>query len=196
MKIIIFGGSTTIGKGDPKDGGWAGRLRSRIEENDERDTVFILGIPGETTQGMRKRVSGEMDARGISSDDVCLVAVGMNDSRKREDGDNEIPLKDFTVNMKYILSCIRKRTEKILIIGPSKVDEKRTTPFRGNYYLNEEIMRYSRTLQKICDENKIPFIDMTQKSPTPSRLKDGLHPVPSEHKNRFSLIYPKVKEMM
>ncbi|MFP4117524.1 MAG: SGNH/GDSL hydrolase family protein [Candidatus Woesearchaeota archaeon] len=185
MKFIIFGGSTTIGKGDPENGGWAGRLRRHIESRDESHTVFILGIPGETTDGLKKRIKGEIKSRSITEGDLCLIAIGMNDSRMDDDGNNDVPKRRFKRNAKNIITKVRKFTKDIMVIGPGSVDEKRTRPFKGKHYTNKSIVEYSNILEDMCAHDDVRYIRTYQENYRCANLSDGLHPNPEEHERRY-----------
>ena len=196
MKIAILGGSTTIGKGDPKHGGWAGRLRTLIESDDENNTVFVLGIPGESSDGMKGRISHELNARDLSKEDICIIVLGMNDSRKDSEGEHEVPITAFKENCSSILDVAREHTDKILVIGPAQVDEERTTPFKGKHYLNDDIIKYAEALRSICKDNDAQFIAMHESKTSPDALLDGLHPTPEEHERRAKIIEEVISEMM
>ncbi len=66
-QILIFGDSNTYGAWDP-DGGWVARLRKfadekNMEGKDYFVLVYNLGIDGDDTSGVLKRIESETVAR-------------------------------------------------------------------------------------------------------------------------------------
>ena len=60
--ICIFGASITWGACDPENGGWATMIKNYYEEKDGR-SVYVLGVSGDTTEGLLKRLEIEALAR-------------------------------------------------------------------------------------------------------------------------------------
>ena len=83
-RIMVFGASTTYGKCDP-DGGWVGRLRKYIDqqaENIDLNSVFNLGISGDTTEDVLKRLEFETKQRIKEGDELIFIfGIGANDTQ-------------------------------------------------------------------------------------------------------------------
>ncbi len=193
MKIAIFGGSTTHGKGDPKNGGWGNLLRQHYEGKNQRDTVFVLGIPGETTEGLKRRIKQECEAREISGKDIILIAAGTNDSREDKDGYKEIDEKTYRKNLSEIIEKAKEFTRNIIIVGPSKVDEDKTRPFKGLFYYNKSLHKYNEYMKELCQKINTPFINNISHNPS---LSDGLHPDKKEHKLRYEKIKNSIERIL
>ena len=195
MKFFIIGGSTTHGKGDPEYGGWSGLLRKHVETKNQNDTVFVLGIPSETTKGIKNRITNELISRYASSEDICIICLGLNDSRMDKESNCEISLRIFENNCNEIISQVRKITKNIVIIEPSNVNENKTNPFKGKYYKNSKIEEYKKCIRNICNEQDVYLVKDPKKEFSEKDFYDGLHPNRIEHKRRFKLLLEFLKQI-
>lgn len=74
--ILCFGDSISYGEGDSQSGGWVEQLKRRLINV----TVFNLGIPGETTDGLRLRIEFEVQRRILRSKKTTIILnYGAND---------------------------------------------------------------------------------------------------------------------
>lgn len=55
-----------------------GRLRKALELRDAANTVFNLGIGGDDTFGLKRRISAELAMR---APDIVIIGIGVNDTR-------------------------------------------------------------------------------------------------------------------
>jgi len=83
--ILAFGDSIVFGRGESPSIGWAGRLKSYFEVRGSHNSLFNLGIPGDTSSTLLERFAAELKSRikYVYSDDkyIVLLAIGMNDSK-------------------------------------------------------------------------------------------------------------------
>jgi len=192
--ICIFGASITWGAYDPENGGWATMVRNYYEEKDGR-SVYNLGICGDTTEGLLRRVEIEASARGPS---FIIFAVGINDSQfLKQENRNQVPLEKFKSNLKELLSISYKFTDKIIFIGLTNVDNSRVSidSYADDHlYKSEFVEEYNNALKEFCNAKKIPFLDIFDLLDK-NDLVDGLHPNSQGHKKLFNKIRDFLEEI-
>ena len=86
-QLFIFGDSITWGAWDLQGGGWAQRLKTEIDTFQLKEgfdfwcPTYNLGISGDTSAGLSKRIEGEFLARREPKETpIILIAIGINDS--------------------------------------------------------------------------------------------------------------------
>jgi lysophospholipase L1-like esterase len=196
--ILIFGDSIAAGRGVDKVKSWPLLLTQYLDKEDKWSIfLYNLSIPGQSSKELVKRFSIEAKARckKIYSDDhfTIIFAIGINDAKCTGSKNNPvISQKNFKNNIKLLISNARKYTDHIIFIGPTLVDEKKTTPIDKNYFFNEKILNYSNIIKNICAEIRISFIDMANDWRRQNYKKflasDGLHLNEQGHK----IIYQKI----
>lgn len=191
--ICIFGDSTTWGATDPKQGGWANRLRNHFERLGGDIEVYNLGISGDNTNDLLERIRVECEAREPS---IIVFAIGINDSQYIKSKNNPcVSLDNFQNNLKKLLQIAQQFASKIIFIGVIKVDESKTMPCsttKMNYYDNENIIKYNSAIKFICKENNFSFIETFDLLET-TDLDDGLHPNSKGHEKMFEKIKSELK---
>ncbi|MBI5127032.1 hypothetical protein HZA76_01085 [Candidatus Roizmanbacteria bacterium] len=196
FQIMIFGASTTHGNWDEM-GGWSTRIRfyviKKILAFPEKyhGHVFNLGVPGDNTEKLLKRMESEIKVRLFYPETIILVSVGTNDSSIiYNDKKAFITDEEFSDNQNKIAQIAKKYSQKVLFLGFTPVDEKRTNPWYDNSYLNERLKRFNDLVKSICEKNKIEFLDLFSLFNKKDFLKyiyDGLHPNSSGHEEIFKL---------
>ena len=162
--ICIFGDSIASGASDTEKGGWANRLRHHFDNQNGDDDIVVynLGVRGDTTTSLLKRVNVECEARKPS---IIIFAIGINDSQYTHPEDNAVTnIEKFGHNLEELTRIARKYTEKIIFTGLTRVDESKTKPTSWDqsvFYSNQSIELYKNTIQKFCSENSLSFIDIS-----------------------------------
>ena len=193
QNILIFGDSITWGAVDSK-GGWAQRIKNETEEN----TVYILGISGDDSNGLLKRLEQEALIRLDEENQTALIiAIGINDSQiELQNNTNKIPVEDFRKNLNEIIQRGKKIANQIIVLGISPVNESKVKPMPWKIthgYTNEQIKKYNKIIYETAKENDVDFIDVCNKflkEDYKTLLFDGLHPNDKGHE----LIYFLVKD--
>ena len=187
--ILIFGDSITYGAWDYDKAGWVNRLRMKLDKNDNYYNVFNLGIPGNTSDNILKRLEFELTCRyDIHAKTIAIFSIGINDSQIIGNTNN-INIKKFRDNINLI-NITKKYTKNILFIGLTNVDEKKVSPLPWNNnisYYNKEIILYDNVIQNICKEHNIDYLKLFN-TLNNDELEDGLHPNSKGHEK----IYKKV----
>lgn len=194
MRICIFGASITWGAWDPENFGWAGRLRKFLETNKKYEDieVYNLAISGTTTRDLIKTIKLECDA---IKPNIIVIAIGTNDASYINSKENFwTDFKKFKSNINKLIKITKKLDSKTIFLGITNVDEKRTMPsfFEENlngylYYSNSNIEKYNSAIEKICQKEKISFIQVFGML-NDNEFEDGLHPNSKGHEKMFQKI--------
>lgn len=199
-RILIFGDSIAYGAWD-KEGGWVQRLRKFLDEKNLTDPnfyclVYNLGIPGNTSEDLLERFESETKQRLKEGEETTIVfAIGINDSQFiHSKGDHRVPIDKFGNNIQRLIDYAQKYSSKIAFLGLTPVDEEKTTPIQWNpdkSYKNEYIEKYNLEIRKVCEENRIYFIEIFEKLKDLNYLElleDGLHPNSKGHEKIFEIV--------
>jgi lysophospholipase L1-like esterase len=183
MDIGIWGDSITFGAGDSEALGWVGRLRKHYFSDDEI-SIYNRGVCGNTTTDLLKRF--DIEASSIRPD-IIVFAIGINDSKfPRDKKENTVALEEFKQNIEKLLSKAKDLSEKIFVVGLTRVGEKWTDA--GSAFLDEEISRYDNALKEITEKENLVFIPVSDALLIPEDLHDGLHPNNSGYQKMFDAI--------
>jgi len=193
--LLVFGDSITYGAWD-KEGGWIQRLRKFLDENYGGYLVYNLGISGDNTNDLLKRVEFETEQRIKEEKELIFVfAIGINDSQFIHTQNNlRTSPEKFKENIQKLINIAQKFSSKIVFVGLTPVDETKTTPIPWNpdiSYKNEYIQKYNEIIRNICKENKIYFIEVFEKFKElnyKELLDDGLHPNSKGHQKIFEIV--------
>ena len=191
--ICVFGDSITWGWGatEPRTEGWTNKLLSDVHKPlSEENRVYSLGIPGETTSGLLKRIENESYAR---SPNTIIIASGLNDCRSTKlTNVKVVELEEFKKNIFEIIQIAKKFTNKIVFVGLTRVNENLTIPLIWNndeMFRNEDVKQYNDELKKICSKEKIKFINVIDLlSNEDLDATDGIHPNFKGHEKIFKYI--------
>lgn len=198
-QILIFGDSIVYGESDKEQGGWVARLRKFLDSKATETVywdVYNLGIPGNTSSDLVKRFDKETQARLDEQEEMVIIfAIGINDSQIML-GKNKVSEEVFRNNLQTLLDKARRHTQKVIFVGLTPVDERKTSPLlwdKIKSYKNDQIERYNSVIREHCGENRIPFIDIWapfHQTDYKRLLEDGLHPNTLGH----NLIYQEIKD--
>ncbi len=207
MRVLIFGDSITYGRLD-NQGGWANRLRFYYDSLSTNDpshalpSIYNLGIPGDTAQGILKRFEVETTAR--NSEDVSFViAIGTNDSAL-DDSKPRFTESRYQKNLEDILKLAKKYSDKTMFIGLLPVLEELTTPIPWRperHYINKRILAFDGIMQKVAADNKLAYLPLFEifqdKTGSGEDLfPDGLHPNNEGHELIFQLVLPELDRLL
>jgi lysophospholipase L1-like esterase len=189
-KIVAIGASTCFGKGDSLGGGFIGRFKQWYENDDEvgGNSVYNLGIPGDTVVGMLKRIK-EVEIR---KPQLIILHTGCNDCLREgsREAENRTDIKKYKRTLVNLLKKL-KLISKVIIVSTFPVDELRTRPveWADHYYLNEDIRSYSNVTANIATKLEIPLIDIMNdwldKEYVLFLYSDGLHANANGHEYIF-----------
>jgi lysophospholipase L1-like esterase len=198
--ILIFGDSITWGAVDSK-GGWAQRIKDHaniqtLAGKDNNNNVYPLGISGENSGELLKRLKAEASLR-LDEDNktVLIIAIGINDSQiELLAHTNKISAEDFRKNLNQIIEIGKNLAQQIIFIGLTPVDEGKVKPMPWKLthgYTNEQIEKYNNVLKQVAEEQSVTFLEIYtkfQNGDTKALLFDGLHPNDKGHKLIYSIV--------
>ena len=190
--ICVFGDSVAFGASDEISGGWVNRLKVFCLNHMEDTTIYNLGICGDTTEDVLKRIDIEAEAR---EPQIIIFAIGINDSSHITT--KEHPYVDenlFLENLSILFTKASKFTKSVIFIGLTPLDQSRTMPIPWDttrYYDENNVKKYNTLLISFCDKHKLPFINVRD-TLSIKDLSDGLHPNSKGHEK----IFEKVKEFL
>jgi lysophospholipase L1-like esterase len=189
MEIGIWGDSITYGAGDSEALGWVGRLRKTLEAAADVG-VYNFGVCGDTTDDLLKRFA--VEAESIKPNSI-VFAIGINDSKyPAGETENRIPLEKYKQNMHALLKLARNYTDKIYIVGATKVDEDLIRD-SGTRFVNEIIQSYNSFLKELSESEGLIYVDVFDVLDTGTDLDDGLHPNAQGYEKLFDTIREFVK---
>ena len=198
MRVLVFGDSITQGLWDI-NGGWVSRINRLYTEqtittkNFELPVFINLGIAGDNSQDLLKRIDNEIIARSRNDELAIVIAIGFNDSRVKS-GVNFSSPEEYINNLAEISTIVRKYTDKILFVGLTPCIESRTNPvaWGPTSYNNNRIRIFNNALQGYCNLNKIAFVDvfdvLTEALEKSDILPDGVHPNDNGHQTIAEIV--------
>lgn len=101
----------------------------------------------------------------------------------------------FKENIKKLISQAKEFSPEVIFIGPTPVDEAKTTPVpwdENKFYKNDYLHQYDEIIKSVCQENKILFVEIfNQWIQTDFKQlldQDGLHPNSKGHEKIFEAV--------
>ncbi|PWN60769.1 SGNH/GDSL hydrolase family protein [Chryseobacterium viscerum] len=189
MKKIIyglfFGDSITYGEYDGVFGGWVDILKRYAlqkfhEGNGDELILFNLGIGGETTEGLLKRIPHEMGARNSPDGNIVFLSYGANDLAIKE-GVQIVDPEKFKKNIKIAITHAAQFSNEIYLVSilpfSQKVDG--VVVSSGKLRTNEEVIVYNQILKELAAENSLKYIDFYSAFLDDKEIllsADGVHP--------------------
>jgi lysophospholipase L1-like esterase len=195
---LIFGDSITQGFFAVDN--WVARIiAEKLKINPiKRPPVFVnnLGVAGNTTFDLIKRMEFDIKARNFFDDLTIVIAIGINDTKLMNGNDSPIIKKeDFENNINNIFNIAKKYTDKIIFVGLTYVDEEKTNPCfweKEKAYQNKFVKEYDNIIESFCNKNNVDYICLYDKTKDKNLLFDGLHPNSNGHK----IIYEEVRKKL
>ena len=204
MRVLVFGDSITQGFRDEVAGGWCNRLvsevmrRDSVSDSDYNREVFNLGISGDTTADLLKRIEFEIEARILkyktSTYDVAVLAIGVNDTQY--DMKTFLPkmdLEETKQNLNKIVAILRKHNVKVVFLGSAPVYEPRIQPMawkQTHGYSNALIKERNNLVKELADLGGDLFIDLSgvYRNQEVDVLPDGIHPNAKGHEYIYETV--------
>jgi lysophospholipase L1-like esterase len=211
MRVLVFGASITQGFWDT-EGGWVGRLRryydtqsvKDIKREDDYPDIFNLGVSGDTSQDLLKRMESEIKARMWGDEKPAIIfSIGTNNAAVEGGGKELSTPDDYFHDLKKILATALDYTDKIMFVGLPSCDEKLTTPVSwvDIHYTNKRMFEFEQVMRGFCEGQQIPhvptFETFQEKLKTGHGLfADGLHPNNEGHELIFQLVRPELDKLL
>lgn len=161
-KIAVMGASSVYGVGDEEYGGFVGRLKSWRFTKGNRNFVYNLGIPGNTSQNILNRMDIELSSR---KPDLIIFSFGNNDSSRQGKPDENPPitfLDEYRKNIESILTKAREYSDKVMVLGVYPFDEAKTMPYNNGewHFLLYDAINYDYAVAEICEELNVEYCNI------------------------------------
>lgn len=189
MKKIIyglfFGDSITYGEYDGVFGGWVDILKRYAlqqfhEGNGDELILFNLGIGGETTEGLLKRIPHELAARNSPDGNIVFLSYGANDLAVKE-GVQMVNPEKFRNNIKKAVEHASRFSNEIYLVSILPFSQKidGVVVSSGKKRINEDVVAYNQILKNIAAEDSLTYIDFYSAFLDDKEIllsSDGVHP--------------------
>lgn len=181
---LFFGDSITYGEYDGVFGGWVDILKryalQKYNEGSNELILFNLGIGGETTEGLVKRIPYEMAARNAIDGNIVFIGYGANDLAIK-DGVQMVDLEKFKTNIVTAIQEAKKYSNDIYLVSilPFSKNVDGVVVASGKLRTNNEVLIYNQTLKNIAAENSLHYIDFYSAFSDGKEIllsADGVHP--------------------
>lgn len=202
FSILCFGDSVVYGRGETPSKGWVGRLKEDFEKDSNFKAVYNLGIAGDTSYSLQKRIRFEslprIWRRNSHDKYVAIIGIGGNDAKEIiSEGNTTTHREDFTKNIMNCIDEIYDIFDEIVLIGIGQVNESKTRPFVKNvYFSNDLLLEYNDLLRDVANQKNCYFCDIQdfvhQQENYPSLLEDGVHP----NSQGYDALYTYIKKFL
>lgn len=207
MRVLVFGASITQGFWDT-EGGWVARVRKHYDELFIKDfsklqpAVFNLGVSADTSTDVLNRFDADAKSRGLKDKiGAVIFAIGTNNALQEGDKFWSTP-EQYESELEQLVAKARNYASKIMFVGLTPCDEKRTMPVAwGDYtYTNERIWLMDQTMRKIAAKNSVPHVPMFEtfqdRQTELDLYADGLHPNNAGHEIIADLVLPELEKLL
>lgn len=181
---LFFGDSITYGEYDGIFGGWVDILKryalQQFHEGKNELILFNLGIGGETTDGLIKRIPHELNARNAADGNIVFIAYGANDLAAKE-GEKLVNPERFKSNILTAVQHAKQFSRDIYLVSilpfSSKLDG--VVSVTGKMRVSGDVVVYNQILKDIVIENSLTYIDFYAAFLHDKEIllsEDGVHP--------------------
>jgi acyl-CoA thioesterase-1 len=202
---LFFGDSITYGEYDGLFGGWVDLLKRYAlqkysDENKNEVILFNLGIGGETTEGLVKRIPHEMKARNSSDGNIIFIAYGANDLAVK-DGQQMVSSNQFRANIETAVQDAELYSKDIYLISILPISENIDSKISvtGKIRTNEDVLLYNEILRDIAAENSLNYVDFHSAFIDQKEIllsKDGVHPNENGYKMMAEIAIPIIEKYL
>ncbi|UMQ43005.1 GDSL-type esterase/lipase family protein [Chryseobacterium sp. Y16C] len=184
MYGLFFGDSITYGEYDGIFGGWVDILKryalQKYNEGSNELILFNLGIGGETTEGLLKRMPHEMAARNAADGNIIFIGYGANDLAVKE-GNYIVNPEQFKINILTAIQLTKQYTQDIYLVSilPISKNIDGIEVASGKLRSSDEVLIYNQILENIAAENSLHYIDFHSAFLDDKEVllsADGVHP--------------------
>ncbi|MET3035757.1 GDSL-type esterase/lipase family protein [Chryseobacterium sp. NRRL B-14859] len=182
---LFFGDSITYGEYDGVFGGWVDILKRYAlqkfhEGNGDELILFNLGIGGETTEGLLKRLPHELEARNSEDGNLVFLSYGANDLAVKE-GIKVVDPEKFKNNIITAVKQAKQFSKDIYLVSilPISKTIDGVVVSSGKLRSNEEVIGYNQILKDIAAEYALGYIDFYSAFLEDKEIllsADGVHP--------------------
>ncbi|HCA09302.1 GDSL-type esterase/lipase family protein [Chryseobacterium sp.] len=181
---LFFGDSITYGEYDGVFGGWVDILKryalQQFHEGSNELILFNLGIGGETTEGLLKRMPHELAARNSAEGNIVFIGYGANDLTVKN-GSQMVAPDQFRDNIKTAVQHAKQYSGDIYLVSILPFSEKvdGVESATGKLRINGDVLIYNQILKDTAAENALHYIDFYAALVEDKEIllsADGVHP--------------------
>lgn len=181
---LFFGDSITYGEYDGVFGGWVDILKryalQQFHEGKNELILFNLGIGGETTEGLLKRMPHELAARNSAEGNIVFIGYGANDLAIK-DGSQLVRPDQFRDNIKTAVQHAKQYSRDIYLVSILPFSEKvdGVESATGKLRINGDVLIYNQILKDTAAESALNYIDFYAALAEDKEIllsADGVHP--------------------
>lgn len=204
MYGLFFGDSITYGEYDGVFGGWVDILKryalQRYNEGSNEFILFNLGIGGETTEGLVKRIPHEISARNSPEGNVIFIGYGANDLAKKDENYLVNP-EQFKTNMVTAIQEAKKFSNDIYLVSilPFSKNVDGVIVASGKLRTNDKVLIYNQILKNIAVENSLHYIDFHSAFLDDKEVllsADGVHPNEKGYGMMAEIVIPIIEKYL
>lgn len=203
MSTLVFGDSIAQGQW-AAEAGWVQRLyvddvsAMAAKPDVLKHITYNLGVGGDTTKAVIKRMPSEVEARRWEGEEVVFVfAVGVNDTAVWE-GEHVSSPGQYVQDLEELYAAAKKYSDKIMFVGLAPVEDD--NPRCNHAYSNARIWEFEEVLRKFTAENSVAFVPlfetMQKHMKVENLMVDGLHPNDIGHKLMYEQIKPALQKLL
>lgn len=203
-RIYCFGDSQTYGAWD-SEGGWCDRLKRRAHaltldpEKGIKYQMFNLGIGGEHSRALLKRLKSELEARHRPDwPPVIIIGTGENDTRYTEGGEPFIPIDEYRSNIEALIEIAKAYTDKIILVGLT-LTEQSEQPFKSSFFSHKLLREYDAVMAEVAAKHNVAKTDTItalEAVTDPVYYKDGVHLNDEGHKIVARTVWEQLNKML
>jgi len=184
MYGLFFGDSITYGEYDGVFGGWVDILKryalQQFHEGKNELILFNLGIGGETTEGLLKRMPYELAARNSAEGNIVFIGYGANDLAKKN-GIHMVNPDQFRSNINEAVRHAKQYAQDIYLVNILPVSQKvdGIESAAGKLRTGEEILIYNQIIKDTAAEHSLHYVDFYTSVLEDKEIllsDDGVHP--------------------
>lgn len=181
---LFFGDSITYGEYDGVFGGWVDILKrytlQKYNEGSNELILFNLGIGGETSEALVKRINNEITARNAEEGNIVFIGYGANDLAVKDQKQIVNP-EQFKANIEKAILLTQDFSKEVYLVSILPISEKVAGKISatGKLRTNEDVIDYNQILKDIASTNSLTYIDFHAaflKDKEVLLSKDGIHP--------------------
>lgn len=201
---LFFGDSITYGEYDGVFGGWVDILKryalQQFHEGKNELILFNLGIGGETTEALVKRIPHELNARNAADGNIVFIAYGANDLASK-DGKKLVHPEQFKSNILTAVQYAKQFSQDIFLVSilpfSSKLDG--VISATGKLRRSNDVLVYNQILMDIAAENSLTYIDFYSAFLKDKEILlsgDGVHPNEKGYGMMAEIVRPVIEKYL
>ncbi len=181
-KLLAIGDSITFGAWDT-GGGWVARLRAQahrrwVDGREDQWLVHGLGVPGDTSADVLRRVGAEVDARMLRDPfpAVATLFVGTNDLKRPDGGAPQVEPAAYRGHLHAIVEVLLAKVDRVVLVGLPPVGPGATTRSMA------DVRAYEAVMAEVARERGLVHVPLSEAFGTEGLDLDGVHPNDDGHR--------------